>query len=470
VADQGVAVTAGLVAQVTAGRLVSGDPGTRIDGFSIDTRTLAAGDLFFAIRGERFDGAVFAQAAVGAGACGLVVGGQPAVTGAAGRTPIVIVVNDAIEALQALGAYVRRASGTRVVAITGSAGKTTTKEATAEVLSARYRVFRTRGNLNNHIGLPLSLLELRHGPEVAVLELAMNHAGEIRKLVGLAEPDVRVWTNVGDAHLGFFASVDALADAKAEILEGASRDTVLVATADDPLVMARAARFAGRTLTFAVGRPADVSARAVRDLGLDGTAATIAVGAHEVDVRVPLPGRGNLANALAAMTVGLHFDVPAGEMAERIARLQPAPHRGQVLRLAGGVTVVDDSYNASPSAVQQALVFVAQETRCARRIAVLGEMLELGAQAVPLHERCGRAAAAAGLDRLVAVGGEPARALAAAATAAGMPAAAVQYVPTSAEAADAVMALARPGDLVLVKGSRGIGTDRVVSRLQAEFA
>ncbi len=469
-AQHAVEVTAGLVAQVTGGRLVSGEPGTLMGGFSIDTRTLRSGDLFFAIRGDRFDGAAFAQAAIDAGASGLVGAGLPAMTGRHHGAPVVIEVDDALAALQALGAHVREASGARVVAITGSAGKTTTKEATAEVLAARYRVFRTKGNLNNHIGLPLSLLELRHAPEIAVVELAMNHAGEIRKLVGLARPDVRVWTNVGDAHLGHFASVEALADAKAEILEGASRETVLVANADDPLVMTRAAGFAGRTLTFGIDRPADVSARGVRDLGLDGTAAAVRAGTTEIDVRMPLPGRGNLSNALAAMTVGLHFDVPAAEMAARIATLHAAPHRGQVLRLAGGVTVVDDSYNASPTAVQQALAFVAQETRCARRLAVLGEMLELGAQAVPLHERCGRAAAAAGLDRLVAVGGAPARALAAAATEAGMPAAAVQYVPTSAEAADAVMRMARPGDLVLVKGSRGIGTDRVVSRLQAEFA
>ncbi|MDE3154998.1 MAG: UDP-N-acetylmuramoyl-tripeptide--D-alanyl-D-alanine ligase [Acidobacteriota bacterium] len=469
-ADRDVVVTAELVARVTGGRLVSGDPAERIDGFSIDTRTIAGGDLFFAIRGERFDGAAFAQAALDAGACGLVVAGQPAVSRRDGRPPIVIVVDDAIAALQALGAHVRRASGARVVAITGSAGKTTTKEATAEVLSARYRVFRTRGNLNNHIGLPLSLLELRHRPEIAVLELAMNHAGEIRTLVGLAEPDVRVWTNVGDAHIGFFASVEALADAKAEILEGASPDTVLVANADDPRVMARAAGFAGRTLTFGIDRPADVSATGVRDLGLDGTAAMVRAGGAEAAVHVALPGRGNLSNALAALTVGLHFEVPLAEMAARLAALRAAPHRGQVLRLAGGVTIVDDSYNASPSAVRQALAAVAHETRCARRLAVLGEMLELGEQAIALHEACGRAAAAAGLDRLVTVGGAPARALAGAAVAAGLPASAVQWVPDSAAAIDAVLQMARPGDLVLVKGSRGIGTDRVVARLQAEFA
>jgi UDP-N-acetylmuramoyl-tripeptide--D-alanyl-D-alanine ligase len=462
-----VVVTAGLVAQVTGGRLVSGAAEAPIDGFSIDTRTLKAGDLFFAIRGERFDGSAFIGAALAAGACGVVTEAPP---DASMRGATVIVVEDAIAALQALGAHVRRASGAQVVAITGSAGKTTTKEATAEVLATRYRVFRSLGNLNNHIGLPLSLLELRRGPEMAVVELAMNHAGEIRTLVGLAEPDVRVWTNVGDAHLGFFPSVAALADAKAEIMEGASRETVLVANANDPLVMERATRFPGRVLTFGVEKPADVSARAVRELGLDGSAAQVRAGMSEAEVRVPLAGRGNLENALAAMVVGLHFDVPLAEMVARIAGMKPAAHRGEIHRLAGGVTIVDDSYNANPTAVQQALAAIAQEHRSARRIAVLGEMLELGDQAVPLHERCGRAAASAGLTRLFTVGGEPARAMAGAAIAAGMPPQAVAYVATSTDAADAVAAVTRAGDLVLVKGSRGIGTERVVQRLQAEFA
>ncbi len=463
-----VTLTAGIVAQATGGRLESGDADARIDGFSIDTRTLQAGDLFFAIRGERFDGTRFAEAALAAGACGIVA--DTSMPAARARGALAIVVSDVVAALQALAAHVRRASGAQVVAITGSAGKTTTKEAAADVLEARYRVFRSRGNLNNHIGLPLSLLELRRGPDVAVVELAMNHAGEIRTLVGLAHPDVRVWTNVGDAHLGFFSSVEAIADAKAEVMEGADRQSVLVANAGDPRVMARAARFPGRVLTFAIDKPADVSARAVRELGLDGSVAQVRAGLDEAEVQVPLPGRGNLENALAAMAVGLHFGVPLAEMRPRIAALRPASHRGQIHRLAGGVTIVDDSYNANPTAVQQALAVLAHESRSARRIAVLGEMLELGEQAVPLHERCGRAAAASQLSRLVAVGGEPARALAGAAIAAGMPPHDVTYAATSAEAADVVAALTRPGDLVLVKGSRGIGTEQVVKRLQAEFA
>ena len=222
----------------------AGDSAREFSGVSIDTRTLRPGELFIAIRGERFDGADFVGAAIAAGAAGVVVErGRGRRIAASGPAVAVIEVDDTIAALQALAQAVRRASGTKVVAITGSAGKTTTKEVTAEFLAARYRVIRNRGNFNNHIGLPLSLIELRQRPEIAVVELGMNHAGEISTLVRIAEPDVRVWTNVGEAHLGFFRSVDAIADAKAEIFEGATPATVLVANADDDRIAERAAAF-----------------------------------------------------------------------------------------------------------------------------------------------------------------------------------------------------------------------------------
>src|SRR3954470_5384612 len=222
--------------------MVSGAPDRRIERISIDSRSVSEGELFVAIRGERFDGHEFVTTALAAGAAGAVVTRAPAAPEAGhGRpAPVLLQVTDTTRALQDIAREVRRRSGAKVVAITGSAGKTTTKELTAEFLSAQYRVFRNKGNLNNHIGLPLSLIELRHRPDVAVVELGMNHPGEISTLVGIAEPDVRVWTNVGDAHLGFFASRDAIADAKAEILEQSRSGDLLIANADDPYVMARA--------------------------------------------------------------------------------------------------------------------------------------------------------------------------------------------------------------------------------------
>jgi len=463
---ESIALTAGEIAAVTGGRVMAGDADRRFERVSIDSRTVAPGDLFVAILGDRFDGHDFVKAALSAGAAGAVVS-EPQ---SAGNAPVAIAVGDTTRALQDLSREVRRRSAAKVVAITGSAGKTTTKELAAEFLSARYDVFRNQGNLNNHIGLPLSLFELRRRPDVAVVELGMNHAGEIRTLVGIAEPDVRVWTNVGDAHLGFFASPDAIADAKAEILELARPSDVLVANADDPRVSARIGAFAGRRVTFGLSERADVRARDVQYRGLDGTIATIETRQGDVQITTPLLGTGNLANVLAATAVATELGVPLDAIAERAATMKPAPHRGELLRLAGGITLIDDSYNSSPSALQQALETVRVSTGSARKVAILGEMLELGSHSNQLHAACGRTAARAGLDLLIAVGGDPARALAEAAQAAGMPSTAVAYVRTSDEAADLAGQRVRPGDLVLVKGSRGIRTDVVVDRLKVEYA
>jgi UDP-N-acetylmuramoyl-tripeptide--D-alanyl-D-alanine ligase len=474
---QRLPLTAGDVAAATGGRLIRGDAREAIDRISIDSRTSGEGDFFVAIRGDRFDGHRFVEEAIARGARGALIDnrGTGDIAGAvlerAGRpAPVLIGVEDTTRALQDMARDVRRRSGARVVAITGSAGKTTTKEVAAEFLSTRYQVFRNAGNFNNHIGLPLSLLELRSRPEVAVVELGMNHPGEIRTLVGIAEPDVRVWTNVGDAHLGFFASAEETADAKAEILEHARAEDVLVANADDSRITARMGQFAGRVITFGLKGPADVQAIGVEDRGLDGTAADVRTPAGRVRLETPLLGLGNLANVLAAAAVAVHLGVPVAALAARAAALRPAHHRGELLRLPGGLTIIDDSYNSSPSALRLALETLHRATGSARKVAVLGEMLELGSHAIRLHEECGAAAAVAGLDLLISVGGAPARALAEAAVRAGMSAASVAHVATSAEAVERALQWLRPGDLVLVKGSRGIGTDAVVERLRAEFA
>ena len=465
-------LTAAGIAQASGGQVVQGDPETRIESVSIDSRSVQPGQFFVAIRGDRFDGHDFVQAALTAGAIGaLIEAERGARIGEQGRQPGVLVrVADTTRALQSIARDVRRRSGTKVVAITGSAGKTTTKEITAEFLSARYRVFRNKGNLNNHIGLPLSLLELRSQPEIAVVELGMNHPGEIRTLIGIAEPEVRVWTNVGDAHMGFFESPDAIADAKAEVLEQAGPADVLVANADDPRITARASRFPGQVLTFGVDNAADVRATEVRMQGLDGTVANVITPAGNLRLQTPLLGRGNLANVLAATATAIHFGVPLDTIRERAARLTAASHRGELLRLPGGITIIDDSYNSSPSALMRALELVAAAEGCARKIAVLGEMLELGAHAGRLHRECGAAAAQSGLSIVIAVGGDPARSLADAAVAGGMPVECVHHVPSKQDAAKLALQLVRPGDLVLVKGSRGIGTDYVVEQLRREFA
>jgi len=463
-------LTLGWVAKTVGGVLRSGVPELAIGDVMTDSRSLRPGDLFVALKGPRFDGHAFVAEVLGRGAAGAIVERGYAGSGKHDPAHGVIEVADTLRALQDLAHAVRMAAETQVIAITGSAGKTTTKETIAELLATRLRVVKNKGNLNNHIGLPLSLMQLRARPDVAVMELGMNHAGEISRLVEIAEPDVRVWTNVGDAHLGFFASPDAIADAKAEILQRASAATLLVCNADDPRVMARVSTFAGRTVTFGTVDGATVRATSIDDLGVDGMRARVVTPAGDCDLETPLLGRGNLANVLAATAVALEAGVPLDTIATVTTRLRPADRRGAVSRLPGGITLIDDSYNSSPTALRGALDVVARELRFARKVAVLGEMLELGDHARPLHEECGRAAAAAGLTALFAIGGAPARALADAAIGAGMSSESVTWFEQSADAVSRVSAYVRRGDLVLVKGSRGTRTDVVADRLAAEFA
>lgn len=463
-----VVLTAAIVADASGGRLLKGRPDQAIASVTTDSRRTVPGQLFIALRGERFDGATFATASLKAGAGGVLVPTGTAVDAPEGA--IVIEAPDTLLALQNLGRYVRRQSGAQVVAITGSAGKTSTKEATADFLSTRYDVYRNAGNLNNHIGLPLSLLELTSCPEIAVVELGMNHAGEIRRLIELCEPEVRVWTNVGDAHVGYFGSVEAIADAKAEVLERADQTTRLVANADDALVMAHADRFAGITTTFGTTASADVRAVDVEDDGVRGTTARLETPVGAVPLRVPLAGRGPLLNVLAAAAVALAFDVPLDQIASRAATLTAAPRRGQVVELGRGVTLVDDSYNSSPAALSRALDALAATTPEGQRVAALGEMRELGDLSIALHEESGRRAVAAGVDRLIAVGGDSARALADAAIAAGLASEKVSYFMTSTDAADAISAFLSAGDVVLVKGSRGTRMDVVADRVKQEWA
>ena len=452
------------MAEAMHGGVIAGDPAAVPTGFSIDSRSIAQGQAFFAIVAER-NGHGFAADAVRKGASVIVVSERVELADLAPAA--VVQVTDTTVALQDLAREVRRKSGAHVVAITGSAGKTTTKETVAAFLEGRFRVVKNHGNLNNHLGLPLSLLELRHGADVAVMELGMNHAGEIRILVGIAEPDTRVWLNAGDAHIGHFGSIDAIADAKAEILEAAGPSALFVGNADDTRVMTRAAGFPGRMVTFGISEGADVRATAVVDLGLSGTQCTLVTRHGERSLKVPLLGRGNLANVLCATAVATEMGVPLDAIVARAATLTAARRRGEVRVLGNGVMVVDDTYNSSPSALTRALEMLAGHAPARRRVAVLGEMLELGDRATDLHEACGRAAAAAHLDELVTVGGAPAEALGHAAIAGGMDAAAVRHVATSAEAAEVAAALVEPGDVVLVKGSRGVRTELVVDRLVA---
>jgi UDP-N-acetylmuramoyl-tripeptide--D-alanyl-D-alanine ligase len=300
------------------------------------------------------------------------------------------------------------------------------------------------------------------------MELGMNHAGEIRTLVGVATPEVRVWTNVGEAHIGHFGSADAIADAKAEIIEDATAATLLIANADDSRVMARVPSFPGRTVTFGASEGAQIRAVEVEDLGLEGSRAVLVTPAGRRNLKVPLLGRGHLMNVVCAAAVALEMGIDLDTIVAHASHLKPSSRRGAVLRLPKGVTLIDDSYNSSPSALLRSLEVIARSWGT-RRMAVLGEMLELGDLSESLHRECGRAAANSRLAKLITIGGEPARVMGEAAIEAGMPRAAVMHFASSTAAAPVIAAHVTSGDVVLVKGSRGTRTDLVVERLTAVF-
>ena len=458
-----VAITAALVAEATGGRLTAGSADAVFSAVSIDSRTVSAGALFVAIRGDRFDGHDYTSAALERGATGLLV--SRSVLSAPGVA--VIEVADTLAALQRLAREIRRRSGATVIAITGSAGKTSTKEITADLLATRYRVFRNRGNLNNHIGLPLSLTELADGPEMAVVELGMNHAGEIRDLIRIAEPDARVWTNVGDAHIGYFGSREAVASAKAEILEDAGPSTVVVSNADDSLVAKHTRGFAGRLLTFGTDAAAHIRATDVEDRGLEGTTAAVRTPAGSVRLELRLPGRAHLMNVLAGVAVATEYGVTPAAITQTVQAARPVARRGSMTTLRSGARIVDDTYNASPAAVRTMLQALAVTPGATRRVAILGEMRELGDSAFALHEDCGRAAGESRVDMLVAVGGLSADGFIAGAKAAGLTDGQLHRFSDSTSACGPVAALIQAGDLVLIKGSRGTRMDVIADALIA---
>jgi UDP-N-acetylmuramoyl-tripeptide--D-alanyl-D-alanine ligase len=438
-----------------------GEGGGPFSGVSIDSRTLKPGELFVAIRGPRADGHAFLGAAAAAGATGALVDRDaPAPPG----LPLYR-VPDATLALAALARARRERLGTKVLGITGSTGKTTTKDMAAELLLSLGPVLKTEGNLNNQYGLPLTLLRLEPDHRAAVLELGMSAAGEIRALSAIARPDVAVITNVAPAHLAFFPSVDAIADAKAEILEGLGSRGVAVLNGDDPRVAARAGRHSGRVLLFGKDRSFYASFENWRGT-VFGMRFTLRLDGRPLDVALPLGGPHFVQNFLAAAAAASALGVSGDAIVEGALRLRPAAHRGEVLRLEGGVVLLDDAYNASPLAVAAAVATLALAPGT-RRVAFLGDMLELGERGPELHRETG-AEIARKIDVLAGVG-PLSQGFLDGASRAGLPKEALHAFPDSESAALAVRDLVRPGDAVLVKGSRGMRMERVTEAVLRHF-
>jgi UDP-N-acetylmuramoyl-tripeptide--D-alanyl-D-alanine ligase len=430
-------------------------------GYSIDSRTVQSGELFFAVKGERLDGHDFVEQALSREAIAAVVRKDQLArySNPAG----LLVVDDTLVALQTLATAVRKIWGKTAIGITGSMGKTTTKEAMAHLLAVKYRVHRTKGNFNNHFGLPLGLLTLEPEYDLAVVEMGMSHSGEISALARIALPNQAVVTNVAPVHLESFENIAGIARAKYELIEALPPGGTAVLNADDEYVSQFGRDYKGKVILFGLKTMADVRAENIEALGTEGTRFDLVSRETRQSVLSPLLGKHNVYNVLAAAAVALEHGITPSEIAEALPFLQPADKRGQVVQL-GNITVLYDCYNSSPKALMAAAdTLTAMPAR--RRIVVAGEMLELGPTGEELHRECGRYIAESKIDFLLGVRGL-ARPMVEAASRAGMKA---EFVATPEEAADWLARETREGDVVLLKASRGVKLEKALETWQEKI-
>jgi UDP-N-acetylmuramoyl-tripeptide--D-alanyl-D-alanine ligase len=430
-------------------------------GYSIDSRTIRPGELFFAVKGEKLDGHDFVPQAFQNGAIAAVVSQSKLelLNAAQGDQPIALIpVQDSLLALQQLATGVRLLWGKTLVGVTGSTGKTTTKEAIAHVLSARYRVHKSEGNFNNHFGLPLMLLKLEPEHEIAVVEMGMSHAREITALARIAQPEIGVVTNVAPVHLEFFASVAGIARAKYELIESLPPTGTAILNADDEYVSQFGRGFGGKVVTYGIKPTSAIRAENIEFRGQQGSGFDVLIGDQRERATLPLLGAHNIYNALAAVATAIERGFTLKQAAATLANFVPQEKRGQVVRI-GNIAVINDCYNSNPKALA-AMVEALAAMPAKRRIVVAGEMLELGPQAEEMHRDSGRHIKEKQMDVLIGVRGL-ARSMVEAAQKAGMQA---EFVETPEEAGVWLAQNARHGDVVLMKASRGVKLERALER------
>ncbi|HEU0209383.1 MAG TPA: UDP-N-acetylmuramoyl-tripeptide--D-alanyl-D-alanine ligase [Candidatus Udaeobacter sp.] len=449
-------VTLAKIAEFAGASLSSGDESITVNKIGTDSRTIKPGELFVALRGENFDGHAFVESVAKAGATGAIV--DQSWSGNVPKNFALIQATDTLHAYQQIAANYRRSLALKVVAITGSNGKTSTKDFTASVLARKFRVTKTEGNFNNHVGLPRTILEAISEDEMAVWEIGMNHPGEIAALSNIAAPDAAIITNIGSAHIEFMGSREAIAREKGALAEAVGPQGTVILNADDPF----SARIAKRTTAKVVF--AGTTDGAVRALEIsqsaDGSEFTILEGAHRCRAQLPVAGLHMVQNALLAVAAGRAFGLSIEECAAGLAAAPLTKARLQIKQI-GGVHFLDDSYNANPDSMKAALRTLVELDTEGKRIAVLGEMRELGAESERGHRNVGETAASLGVDQLIAIG-DAAGPIAEAARLAGLNN--VSCVRSTGEAAELLAETAAPGDLVLVKGSRAAKTEEVIDQ------
>jgi len=448
------------IAQLAGASLSSGDGTAVINKVSSDSRMIKPGELFVALRGENFEGHDFVEASAKAGATGALV--ELNWTGNVPNNFALLRATDTLQAYQTLAANYRRSLALKVLAITGSNGKTSTKDFAASVLARRFRVTKTEGNFNNHVGLPRTILEATSDDEVAVWEIGMNHPGEIAALSKIATPDAAIITNIGVAHIEFMGSREAIATEKGALAEAVGPQGTVVLNADDPFSERIAARTRAKVV-FAGTTGGAVQAIEIRQ-GTEGSEFTIVEGAHRCRAQLPVAGSHMVQNALLAVAAGRAFGLSIEDCAAGLAAAPLTKARLQIKEI-GGVHFLDDSYNANPDSMKAALRTLVELDTEGKRIAVLGEMRELGAESERGHREIGETAATLGVDQLITIG-DVAELIAEGARAGGLNK--VSSARSTAEAARLLGEIAEPGDLVLIKGSRAARTEEVIEHFGSQ--
>ncbi|HVM75619.1 MAG TPA: UDP-N-acetylmuramoyl-tripeptide--D-alanyl-D-alanine ligase [Candidatus Saccharimonadales bacterium] len=460
------------VADAVAGKRGSGlDALARVAGVSIDSRTIRPGELFIAIHGPSHDGHDYVADVFEKGAVAAVVA-EPLVSRYPGwMQDRCVTVPDTLHALHSLARAVRKEWGKKICGITGSVGKTTTKEILAALLGTKLRVLKSEGNFNNEYGLPLTIFRLEPEHDVAVLEMGMSFPGELKRLAAIALPNVAIETRVTAAHLLNFSSVDEIALAKRELIEGLwGPSSLAVLNADDARVAAMAAVAPGRVVFYGVEKPAEFQAEEIEDRGALGSSFTLVHRGKRTRMELALPGRHVVGNALAALAAASEWDIGVADAAKVFRELRTPAMRGELIRFTSGFALINDSYNSSPAALQAMMNLLAATPGFERRILAAGEMRELGPSSAKLHREGGEFAAKTGkMDFVIAVQGD-AKEIIEGAVAAGVPRERTRFFATPTEAAAFLVDFVRPGDLLLVKGSRSVRMERVVEAMLGRFA
>jgi UDP-N-acetylmuramoyl-tripeptide--D-alanyl-D-alanine ligase len=459
------------VLRVTAGKLWLGDPGASFNGVIIDSREAKKGELFFPLQGEKENGHSFVFDALKNGATGSLIEQQFLFAFKKEMFPrgkVVIIVKDSLRCLQELARYHRGKFSFPLIAVTGSNGKTTTKDFISSVLSTRYNVLKTEGNLNNHLGLPLTLLRLRQEHQAAVMELGMSAPGEIALLASLAKPGLGVITNVGEAHLGMLGSKENIARAKGELLESMGPGCKAFLNGDDLILRRMGKEFKGSTCYYGFEDGADL--RALKSLNKDMNCIfTVMLPNKKVEnFRIPLPGKHNVYNALAAIALGLEFSLGIPEIREGLKRSTFSRLRMEKTLVKGGFWLINDSYNANPTSMKAALQSLKELGRGSPAIAVLGDMLELGPAAEKKHFEVGEYLVALGIDYLITVG-QLGSLIICGARSAGMPADKTFAAANHREAFEHLDTLSLKGSYLLLKGSRSMRMERIAEELLARY-